>query len=154
MLRGQVHDGVEDEVGECECPVDSGGREVADRHGYVLGARLRSQLRDHLRRQVDAVHVDAVQAEGQRDAARADAELERGAGSCQIGEEAHRRFEDSRIEPVRRVRVVLLGAGVEVTPWHSVATVLVGRAVATRWGLRADRRRHDDPSQVGGADTQ
>ena len=70
--------------------------------------RLRPQLRDHGRRQVDPVHANAPPAERQRDTAGADAQLERGAVSRQIGEEAHRRVDDRGLEHVRRGRVVPL----------------------------------------------
>ena len=60
-------------------PSTDGRGEVADRDADLVGARLRLQPRDHRRREVDAVHADAAPGERQRDAAGADAELERGA---------------------------------------------------------------------------
>jgi hypothetical protein len=65
------------------------------------------------------VHGNAAPAERQRDAAGADAELERGARPCQLGEETHGRLDDLRLEHVGRVRVVLLcDAFVEVDLRH------------------------------------
>src|SRR2546421_9655899 len=50
-LRRQVHDRVEDQVGDGEGPVHGRRGEVADRHPDVLGARLFAQPRDHRLRQ-------------------------------------------------------------------------------------------------------
>jgi hypothetical protein len=59
---------------------------------------VRLQLRDHGGRKFDAVHTDPPPTEWQRDATRTDAELERVAVTCQMGEELHSRVERRRIE--------------------------------------------------------
>ena len=76
-LRRQVHDRVEDQVGDGERPVDGRRREVADRDADVLAARLRAQPRDHRLRQLDPVHRHSPLRERERDPARPDPELER-----------------------------------------------------------------------------
>jgi len=101
VLRRQVRDRVADEVGELEPLVHLRRGEVAEGHPDVVGARLGPQLRRHGCGQLDPVHGHAALAEGQREPTGADAELERCARSCQIGEEAHRRVDDRRIGQVR-----------------------------------------------------
>ena len=73
VLRGQVHDRVEDEVGDREAALDRGRREIADRDADLLGAGLGLQPRHHRLREVDAVHADAALCQRQRDPAGADA---------------------------------------------------------------------------------
>src|SRR5438309_6260773 len=109
VLRVQVGDRVVDEIGEAERAVGSGRGEVADGHRDVIRARLRPELRDHGRRQVDAVHAYAALAERQRDSSGADPELEGGAVAGQLDEEAHRGLDDRRIEHGSRRDVVALG---------------------------------------------
>jgi hypothetical protein len=77
VLRRQVHDRVEDAVGDRERRLDGRRGETADGHADLLVARLRPQPRDHRRREVDPVHASAAPRERQRDPAGADAELER-----------------------------------------------------------------------------
>src|SRR5919106_3480961 len=59
FLRRQVHDRVEDEVRDRDCPIHARGREVADRDADPVAARLRPQPRNHRLRQLDAVHWHA-----------------------------------------------------------------------------------------------
>src|SRR5439155_15430749 len=113
------HDRVEDEVDEPERPVDAGRREVADGHADRLRSRLPLQLLDHGGGQVDAVHRDAALAQGQGDAAGADAELQGGAVSGEVGKEVDRRVDDRGIEHAGRRGVVERGdALVEVDLGH------------------------------------
>ncbi len=124
VLRRQVHDRVEDEVREREGPVDSRRREVADRYLDVFTARLRPQLSDHRLRQVDAVHSDATLTERQRDAAGADAELERSAVARQPDEEVDRGIDVLELIVARYGLVV---AGCDV-----LAEVVLGHRMTIR----------------------
>jgi hypothetical protein len=108
VLRRQVPDRVEDEVGERERIVDARGREVADRHVDVVGPRLRAQPRDHRLRKVDPAHADTAPGQRQRDPTGADAELECGTVSSELCEEVHHGVDDRRVEH-RRVLVVTGG---------------------------------------------
>ena len=117
VLRRQVHDRVEDEVGDRERPLDRGRGEIADRHADVLGARLRPQSRDHRRREVDAVHADAALPERESDAPGADAELERGAVAGQADEEVDDGIDHRRLGYL----------GVVVVPrCHRLAEIVLG----------------------------
>ena len=98
LLGRQVHDRVEDHVGEGERAVHLRRGEVADRHADVLAARLRAQLRDHRLRQIDPVNLDAPLRERERDPAGPDPELERASAPGELGEEVDDRFEDFGIE--------------------------------------------------------
>ena len=66
------------------------------------------RLRDHRLGQVDARDPDAARGERQRDPTGADAELQRGAVSRELGEEVHYGVDDRRIEH-HRVLVVAGG---------------------------------------------
>ncbi len=136
VLRRQVHDRVEDEVGDRERPLDRGRGEVADRHADVLGARLRAQSRDHRLREVDPVHADSALRERQRDPAGADPELERGAAPGELGEEIDGRIDDGRIEHVRLRLVVPRGDALA-----EVAVVVFHARAATAWRAANGRTR-------------
>src|SRR6185312_8214322 len=75
VLRRDVVDRVEDDVGERERPIDSRCRHVADLDRDLV--RLLPQLRDHVGREVDACNPDAPLGERYGDPAGADRELER-----------------------------------------------------------------------------
>jgi hypothetical protein len=109
ILCRQVADRVEDEVGERERSLDRACGEIADRHVDVLGTRLRAKSRYHRLREVDSVHADAAPRERQRDSARADPELERGAVAGQIGQEFDGGIDDGTLEHVGSGLVVVLG---------------------------------------------
>ena len=47
LLRGEIHDGVADQVDEPEGSFDAGRGEVPDRHSDVFRALLGLQLGDH-----------------------------------------------------------------------------------------------------------
>ena len=47
LLRCQIHDRVEDQIGNREKPIDGGRGEVTDRDADLLSARLSLQSRDH-----------------------------------------------------------------------------------------------------------
>ena len=79
VLRRQIVDGVEDQVGQPEGAVYPGGGEVSDGHADAIRARLRLQVRDHGGRQFDPVHPDTSLVQRQREAAGTDAKLESGA---------------------------------------------------------------------------
>ena len=72
------------------------------------------------------MHANASLAERQSDPSGTDAELERGAFTRQPGEELHGRLEYTGIEHVGRVRVVPVGAVVEVAlgHWRTMAVAL------------------------------
>lgn len=108
VLGGQVRDRVAQEVGEPERSAQVGGRQIADGHVDLGRTLLRSKLRDHGGRQLDPVHTNSSPAERQRDSTRADAELERRAGACQIRKEIHSWVEHRRIEQLRPESLVTL----------------------------------------------
>ncbi len=76
LLRRQVHDRVEDEVGEPERRLDLRRCEVADRRLDLLRARLAAEHRNHRLREIDAVHAHPALRERNRDPPRADPELD------------------------------------------------------------------------------
>ena len=76
LLRGQVHDRVEDEVCDAEAAVRLRCREVAYGDADGRTARLCSQPGHHRPRQVDPVYRDAAGRQWQRDSSGSDAELE------------------------------------------------------------------------------
>ncbi len=119
VLRGQVHDRVEDEVGDREASLDRRRREVADRDADRLGARLGLQPRDHRLREVDAADADATLRERQGDPAGADPELERRAVTCEPGDEIDDRVDCAGLRHLV-VRVVVPSCDVlaEVVPGH------------------------------------
>src|SRR5919197_571331 len=86
----------------------SGWREVADRHGDLVAAGLRAQLRDHVGREVDPADGHAPGRKRQRDAAGPDPELQGGALACEPGEEVDRRGDDRRLAPAAKPGVVPL----------------------------------------------
>ena len=65
-----------------------------DRHGDGVGSGLGSELLGHVRRELYALDAARRGRQGQRHAARADGELERGAAAGQLGQQVHRRVED------------------------------------------------------------
>ena len=93
VLRGQVRDGVEHQVGEAEGAVDPRAGHVADGDLDPVGARLGPQLVGHRRGQLDAGHRHAPTAQRQGQAPGADGQLERAARPGQVGEEVHRRVD-------------------------------------------------------------
>jgi hypothetical protein len=99
VLGRQVHDRVEDEVGDRERPVDPRRRKVADRDGNLRTAGLGAKPRHHRLRQVDPVHLDAATGERQGNPARADTELERGAAVGEPGKEVHGSLDDLAVPP-------------------------------------------------------
>jgi len=77
VLRHDVVDRVEDDVGERELAVDARVRHVADRDRDRVG--LLPQLRDHVGGEVDSRDPNAASRERDGDPAGADRELERAA---------------------------------------------------------------------------
>jgi hypothetical protein len=67
VLRGQVRDRGEYEVGEPEGAVDPCPREIADRDPCLLRTRLPAKLFEHRLGDVDAVHGHASPAERERE---------------------------------------------------------------------------------------
>ena len=112
VLRRQVHDRVEDEVGERERVVDRRRRKVADRHADRVGAGLRLEPRNHCLREVDAMYPNPAGREGQRDAAGADTELECRAAPGQARQEVDDRVDDRRRE---YLRVLVIAGGDTLT---------------------------------------
>src|SRR5581483_10859897 len=86
------------EVGEREHAVDAGGGDVADRDRNLGAARLRAQTGDHRLGEVDALYAHASPGERERDPARSDRELERGAAAGRGGEEVDGRLDHGRVE--------------------------------------------------------
>src|SRR3954466_6843970 len=78
VLGRDVVDRVADDVDERERPLDAGGGHVPDRDRDRI--RLPLQLRDHVRREVDARYLYAALGKRHRDPAGADRELEGAAG--------------------------------------------------------------------------
>jgi len=109
LLRRDVHERVPHEIDERELTGDAGRRHVADRHRDRVGTGLGAQLLDHVRGELDAVHLDAARDERERDASGADGELEHGTAGREVGEELDGRTEDPRIEHRHRGDVVDLG---------------------------------------------
>ena len=134
VLRGQVVDRVEDEVGDGERTLDGGRREITDRDADRIAARPGAQPRHHRVGEVDALDRDTPLGERQRDAARADAQLERRAVSGQVGEEFDGRVDDRRVEHVGGRLVVSIG--------HSLAKVVLGHRLHSvrRTNRRRERR--------------
>ena len=122
-------------------PVDRRRGEVADRDADLLGAGLRPQPRDHRLREVDPVHSHAALRERQRDPARADAELERGAVAGQLRQEVDDGIDDGGVG--------LVGVPLVEPPCHALAEVVFGHAAHFRKRPRCeivDNRRHDRQS--------
>ena len=106
VLRGHVHDRVGDEVHERERARDASRRHVADRHRHGVRPRLGLQLLDHVRRELDAMHLDTARAQGETDSACADRELERVAVTRERPEEVDHRPEHVGLEDLRVGAVV------------------------------------------------
>jgi hypothetical protein len=104
----QVHDRVEDDVGEGERPVDPRRREVADCDRDLLAAGLGAATRDHRLREVDSVHGKPTRDQRQRYSAGADPELQRRAVAGELGEEVDRRVDRGRFAELAD-RVVVAG---------------------------------------------
>jgi hypothetical protein len=138
VLRGQVHDRVEQQIDEPKGARYPFGGEVADRRAHAVGAGLGAQPIDHRRRQVDALHGNTAFAQRQRDPSGADAELEGGAVAGERGEEVDSRSNDPWGEHVgaplvvsRRDRLV------EVVHLHTLT--LAPPATAGRLGIAGAR---------------
>lgn len=97
-LGREVHDRVEDEIGEAEGAVSPGGREVADRDPDTRLCRLGAQAGNHRLREVDAVDGNATSRERQRDPPRADTELKGASVPGELGEEVNGWVDDLRSE--------------------------------------------------------
>ena len=74
------------------------------------------------------MHPDAASRERERDAARADAELERGSVAGQLGQEVDDRIDDARLEHVGGLFVVALG--------HALSEVVLGHTRTLAKALR------------------
>jgi hypothetical protein len=108
-LRRQVHDGVEDQVGDGERSVHGRRREVADRDADFFATCLRPQPRDHRLRQLDPVHRHSSLRERERDAARPDPQFQRAPGAGELGEDLDGRVDERRVEHLRLGFVVPRG---------------------------------------------
>jgi hypothetical protein len=100
-LRRQIHDRVEDQIGEGKRSVDGRGGEVADRYPNLFGAWLGSEPREHRPGQVDAVYRHPQPRERQRDAPGADAKLERAPASSDPCQEVDGAFHRCRLDRIR-----------------------------------------------------
>jgi hypothetical protein len=130
VLRGQVRDRVEHEVGELEDAVDPRPREVPDRDSDPLRAGLRAKLLEHRLGDVDAVHRHASPAERKCNPPGADPELEGRAVAGQLLEKAHRRVEHLGSVLVDRGLVVACSnLFVELDLRHAPAPVRAARTV-------------------------
>jgi hypothetical protein len=109
VLGRQVADRVEDEVDQRERALDERGREVADRDGQLRPAGLRSQLGDHVRREVDRVDRHTALCERKRDPPGPDPKLERGTVARSLRQELDRLGDDRRVAPLAEMGVVALG---------------------------------------------
>jgi hypothetical protein len=98
VLGRQIGDRVADQVDEPERRIDAGRGVVADGHADVGVAAPGLEFVDHGGREFDPVDGHAAASQRQREAARADAELQRGTVSRQGREEVHGRVDDSGIE--------------------------------------------------------
>ena len=105
LLRRQVGDRIEDQVGDRERSVHGRRCEVANRHVDVFATRLCAQFRGHRLRQLNSVHQHSPLRERQRDPSRPDPELERASASRGLEEEV----DDRRLEHLRRRLVVPRG---------------------------------------------
>ena len=138
ILCGQIHDRVAYEVGEGERPVDCRGREVADRHrrcrphpASLAAARpWRAKARSHGR----GYRAGSAGAQSTG----ADAKFEAATGSRQIGEEAHRRVDDRRLEHAPPSSVVASPRSVRRSSSRARAVTMT--AVAWRGPPRIDDR--------------
>ena len=133
VLRREVHDRVEHEVHEAVPTVDGRRREVADRHADVVGSRLRPELVDHGRGELDAVDGNAPRRERQRDPPGADTELERGPVSGELGQGVDGGAEDLGGEH---------GRGRRVVPRRDRSVELIGRHT------RLSRPRSSPPAEL------
>jgi len=108
ILRGQIGDGIPQEIDEPKESVDLRRRKVADGHIDVRGLALCTQLGNHGRRQFDPGHLNATLAEGDGDAAGSNAELKSGTCPGQIGEESNGWLDYRGLEQLRPERLVSL----------------------------------------------
>lgn len=106
LLGRQVHEGVEDQVGDRERPVHPRGREVAEGHADVPATRLGPQPVDHRPRQVDAVHRHAAPRQRQGDPAGPDPQFQGPTATGEPGQHLDGRSHDVRREHLRRRLVV------------------------------------------------
>jgi hypothetical protein len=106
VLRDQVEDRVEDQVDERELAVDARRRHVSDHGLDPVGSGLLAQASQHGLRVVDADDAHPALGERQRDPARADRELQRGAVAGELRECLRSRPDHGRIEHAGRVLVV------------------------------------------------
>ena len=101
LLCRQVHDRVEDQVGDGERPVHPGGGEIADCHADRVAAGLGAQPGDHRPRHVDAVDRNAAARQRQGDAPGPDAQLQCAAAARELGQNAGHRVHHARLEHLR-----------------------------------------------------
>src|SRR5689334_591636 len=113
FLRRQIVKRVEGDVDERELLVQGKFSEVSLCDSEAIAARFRTQLRDHRRRGIDAVNVNTLRRQGQRDASRADAQLERFATVHQFRQKLDRRR-------------VVIGVPIVVNARHAFAVSFVG----------------------------
>src|SRR4029453_8670520 len=112
LLGGEVGDRVAAQVDQPKRPARPRSREVANSDVDGGGTFPPSKLRDHGRRQFNALHSNASPTEGQRDPASTDAEFERGLCAGQLSEEGDGRIDPRGIEQLRPEDLVPLGGPV------------------------------------------
>jgi hypothetical protein len=128
VLRRQVVDRVEQQIGHRERAVDDRRREVPDRDVHRRAAGFRPQLGDHRPRQVDAVDRHTAPRHRQRDPPGPDPELQRPSITRKLRQHIDNRIHALGLEPPRRVRVIPLrdlGGKVPVCVQHT-GTVSAG----------------------------
>ena len=119
ILRRQIHDRVEDQVGERKTACNSRRGEVTNRHGDLICAWLGTQPGDHRVGEVDAMDPNAALRKRQRNTPCADAKLQSLPIGGQLGEEIHNWVDLSRLEHVGgRVVVALRNLLTEVVLRH------------------------------------
>lgn len=101
LLRGEVSDGVENEVDKPERTLDTRASHVADRHTQVATPRLQAQLLDHRLRELDSANVHAAGRQRERNPSGADRKLESPAIACQLREHLDGRLDGGWVEHLR-----------------------------------------------------
>jgi hypothetical protein len=94
LLGSEIHDRVEDAVGEREHFIDLRRRKVADHDLDLVTAGLGTEARDHRFRQIDPSYANTAGPQRQGDPSGTDAELERSAPAGKLGEELNRGFDE------------------------------------------------------------